>query len=124
MFIKDFQLFNYKSYLDSGKLEFTPGINIIVGRNNSGKTALLEALSLKFTNKIHKSLKALPDTSTLLTENSRVKILFCLKKDELRLLLDKVEFPLKILSAEKHDSIDTINKEYWRFRRKTRSDHI
>ena len=40
-------------------LEFQPGINIIVGANNSGKTALLEALSLNFENKSHRSLKTL-----------------------------------------------------------------
>jgi AAA15 family ATPase/GTPase len=46
MYISRFQLLNYKSFQDSGVLEFQPGINIIVGANNSGKTALLEALSL------------------------------------------------------------------------------
>jgi AAA15 family ATPase/GTPase len=48
MYISRFQLLNYKSFRDSGVLEFQPGINIIVGANNSGKTALLEALSLSF----------------------------------------------------------------------------
>lgn len=48
MFIKKLQVFNYKSYLDSGLMEFSPGINIIVGRNNAGKTSLLEVLTLDF----------------------------------------------------------------------------
>jgi AAA15 family ATPase/GTPase len=48
MYLSKFQLFNYKSFLDSGLLDFTPVINIIVGQNNSGKTALLEALALNF----------------------------------------------------------------------------
>ena len=48
MYLSKFQLVNYKSFRDSGLLEFKPGINIIVGTNNSGKTALLEALLLKF----------------------------------------------------------------------------
>ena len=59
MYLSKFQLLNYKSFRDSGVLEFKPGINIIVGANNSGKTALLEALSLKFQNYIHKSLTTL-----------------------------------------------------------------
>lgn len=59
MYISRLQLLNYKSFRDSGVLEFQPGINIIVGANNSGKTALLEALSLNFENKSHRSLKTL-----------------------------------------------------------------
>jgi len=42
-------------------LEFQPGINIIVGANNSGKTALLEALSLSFKDIPHRSLKTAGD---------------------------------------------------------------
>jgi AAA15 family ATPase/GTPase len=40
-------------------LEFSPGINIIVGQNNSGKTALLEALTMNFDNVPHRSIKNL-----------------------------------------------------------------
>jgi len=61
MYISYFQLFNYKSFRDSGALEFKPGINIIVGANNAGKTALLEALSLNFENNPHRSLKTEQD---------------------------------------------------------------
>ena len=57
MYISRFQLLNYKSFQDSGVLEFQPGINIIVGANNSGKTALLEALSLSLKDIPHRSLK-------------------------------------------------------------------
>ena len=57
MYISRFQLLNYKSFQDSGVLEFSPGINIIVGANNSGKTALLEALSLSLKDIPHRSLK-------------------------------------------------------------------
>jgi chromosome segregation ATPase len=32
MYIKKLQVFNYKSYYDSGEMEFSPGVNIIVGR--------------------------------------------------------------------------------------------
>jgi AAA15 family ATPase/GTPase len=60
MYLSKFQLFNYKSFLDSGLLEFTYGINIIVGQNNSGKTALLEALTLNFDNVPHRSIKTFP----------------------------------------------------------------
>lgn len=51
MHISKFQLVNYKSYLSSDELELAPGINIVVGPNNAGKTALLEGLSLRFIRK-------------------------------------------------------------------------
>jgi predicted ATPase len=47
MYLSKFRVENYKSFRDSGEIEFKPGINIIVGQNNSGKTALLEALSMQ-----------------------------------------------------------------------------
>lgn len=60
MYISRFQLLNYKSFRDSRVLEFQPGINIIVGANNSGKTALLEALTLNFKTSPHRSIETLP----------------------------------------------------------------
>lgn len=60
MYLSKFQVQNYKSFRNSGKIEFKQGINIIVGQNNSGKTALLEALSLNFEQKIHESIKTKP----------------------------------------------------------------
>ena len=46
MYISKIRVQNYKAFNDSGWIEFKPGINIISGQNHSGKTALLEALSL------------------------------------------------------------------------------
>ena len=45
-----FQVSNYKSFLESPELTFGPGLNVIVDQNNSGKTALLEAMSLAHDN--------------------------------------------------------------------------
>jgi len=38
------QIQNFKGFKDSGIVKFGPKFNVIVGQNNSGKTALLEAL--------------------------------------------------------------------------------
>ncbi|MBK7873768.1 MAG: AAA family ATPase [Saprospiraceae bacterium] len=45
MWITKVKINNYKSYLDTPEVELSKGINIIVGQNNAGKTALLEILS-------------------------------------------------------------------------------
>jgi AAA15 family ATPase/GTPase len=90
MYLSKFQLFNYKSFLDSGLLEFTPGINIIVGANNSGKTALLEALTMNFGNAPHRSIKSLETPDSKIDSESRAEIVLHLDKGELRTLLHKI----------------------------------
>ncbi|MGG6295283.1 AAA family ATPase [Leptolyngbya sp. AN02str] len=74
MYISKLQIYNYKSFYESEEVEFTPGFNIIVGQNNAGKTALVEALSLKFDNKPHRSFKTAPREESNLTSKSRVSI--------------------------------------------------
>jgi putative ATP-dependent endonuclease of the OLD family len=43
---------NYRVFEDF-KLEFSPGINIIVGNNDAGKSTLLEAINLALTTRLH-----------------------------------------------------------------------
>lgn len=59
MYISKFRVFNYKSFKDSTLLEFKPGINIIIGQNNAGKTAFLETLELNFKNNVHRNIRKL-----------------------------------------------------------------
>jgi energy-coupling factor transporter ATP-binding protein EcfA2 len=40
------QVKNFKGFKDSGFVEFSPHFTVIVGQNNSGKTAIIEALKL------------------------------------------------------------------------------
>lgn len=72
MHISKFQLNNFKSYLASSEIELSPGFNIIVGQNNVGKTALLEALRLNFGGiaKPHRSLQTLPSPDAVFEPNS------------------------------------------------------
>jgi hypothetical protein len=46
MYLSKFQLFNYKSFLDSDLLEFTPGINSIEEKNSEKTVIYLQNLSL------------------------------------------------------------------------------
>jgi len=82
MFLAKFRLYNYKSFRDSGWLEFKAGINIIVGQNNSGKTALLEALRLNFEDVPHRSLRTLTNSDSRLDDESRAEIIVTLSKAE------------------------------------------
>src|SRR5215467_11007225 len=61
MYISEFQIKSYKSFLSSQEVELTSGFNVVVGQNNAGKTALVEAVSLHFDNKSHISMKTTPN---------------------------------------------------------------
>jgi len=88
MYISRFQLLNYKSFRDSGVLEFQPGINIIVGANNSGKTAVLEALSLSFETSPHRSIATLPQPNSTPIRESTAKLTLIFTKAEIHRLFD------------------------------------
>jgi len=55
VYFTEFQLYNYKSFADSGVLTLKPGFNILTGQNNAGKTALLEGMGLRFPGRPHRS---------------------------------------------------------------------
>ncbi|XHL99408.1 MAG: AAA family ATPase (plasmid) [Microcoleus anatoxicus] len=88
MHISRFQLLNYKSFRDSGALEFQPGINIIVGGNNSGKTALLEALSLSFETSPHRTIETFPQPNSTPNRESTAKLTLIFTKAEIYNLFD------------------------------------
>ncbi len=89
MYIARFGMQNYKSYQASGEIELTPGFNVIVGKNDAGKTALIEALSLRFDNKLHISMKTSPERGIFLHDimYSTVEIAFQLTEGEVEQLL-------------------------------------
>ncbi len=56
MQIKSFQIENYKCFDKTDVIELTSGINLVLGRNNVGKTALLECFTHLENNHPHKAL--------------------------------------------------------------------
>jgi AAA15 family ATPase/GTPase len=110
MYISKFQVGNYKSHFNSAEFNFVQGFNLITGQNNAGKTALLEAISLGFGIKPHRSLKTLPTVTSPLDQRSWVNISFKVKRDELLeiLLIPETEFnlPLPAFPTEFSKSIE------------------
>jgi energy-coupling factor transporter ATP-binding protein EcfA2 len=82
MHIVKAQIKNYRSFLESPEIRFSPGFNVIVGQNNAGKTALAKALGLRFNNDFHRSLITVPTSSTSLNGVSEVKLSFELTQYE------------------------------------------
>lgn len=46
MYLSKIQIVDYKCFLDSGEAELDANFNVVVGKNNAGKSALLEYLNL------------------------------------------------------------------------------
>jgi predicted ATPase len=84
-----FQLKNYKSYIDSGLIELGPGINVIVGKNNAGKSALIETLipNFPFGPKPHRSLVTKRTSTDLINPISSKHLTVELTGAELRKIL-------------------------------------
>lgn len=83
MFFSDIQIYNYKSYKNSRKLDLAKGINIVVGKNNVGKTALLEALSLKFHANPHRAIDDSLSSLRMPRPESILTFTFTISKREL-----------------------------------------
>jgi hypothetical protein len=81
------RVINYKSFADSGQLHLEHGFNVIVGRNNIGKTALADAVGLRFPNTPHRSLSTIPIGGAPRDPMSRVEASIRLEVEELRELL-------------------------------------
>src|SRR6185295_16259634 len=83
MYFSDIQISNYKGYRQSETLKLETGINIIVGKNNVGKTALLEALSLRFESNPHRTIETVATPSINPNPLSSVTFTVTLTKDEI-----------------------------------------
>jgi predicted ATP-dependent endonuclease of OLD family len=82
MYLSRLRVKSYKSFHDSGDLFFKPGINVIVGPNNSGKTALLEALSLRINNHPHHSVETSRSYKAFYATSSFIEFAFAVDAEE------------------------------------------
>jgi hypothetical protein len=87
MRICSFKIKNYKSFLEPRELILEEGFNLIVGQNNVGKTALLEALSLGFMGKPHRSQLTAQLPTTIIDPLSTALVKLAVSGAELRELL-------------------------------------
>ncbi|NOS94049.1 MAG: ATP-binding protein [Cyclobacteriaceae bacterium] len=105
MHIKKLTVSNYKSFNSPATLELTIGINVITGQNSSGKTALLEALSTKFSDTPHRSTK-----SSRQAVKSDVTLNIELSKEELLdLIPNNLVFGLPKIRLLKDEQINYAN---------------
>ena len=97
MRICSFKIQNYKSFWEPRELSLEEGFNLIVGQNNVGKTALLEALSLGFIGKPHRSQLTAQTPTALINPLSSALVKLAVSGAELReLLLEGGEFTVPL----------------------------
>lgn len=82
MFLESITIDNYKSFRASDKLSFQPGFNVIVGENNTGKTALLQAISTDFVDAPHYSEITKPNVETKVDPLSATECVYCFPQDD------------------------------------------
>jgi len=87
MYIDEIEIENYKCFKEKVSLKLYQGINVIVGKNNVGKTALLEAISLQFPDRPHFSIQTFPKRDLEPIKPSVVEATFALTGDEVKRLL-------------------------------------
>src|SRR6266853_5793478 len=87
MRLTSFQLKNYKSYVDSGEINFGDGINVVVGQNNAGKSALMETLVTRFNDHPHRSLVTKPNPNDVINPRTSKSFSVELSGAELRTIL-------------------------------------
>jgi predicted ATPase len=83
MKIKSFQVKNYKSWNDSGDIKLKNGLNVIVGQNNAGKTALLEAMSLTIGSRPHNTIESKPHRDSYVVSDTKISVTFEYDENEL-----------------------------------------
>lgn len=84
MHITRIKINDYKSYFKTPIIKLEKGINLIVGKNNVGKTALLEALTGKISTHSHLNEETKPrKNSTISFQKTQIIINILFEKNEI-----------------------------------------
>ncbi|MFA4818016.1 MAG: AAA family ATPase [Parcubacteria group bacterium] len=109
MKLKKFKITNYKSITDSGDCYLTDTITILAGKNESGKTSILEALEDFDTDKkIRESAKPIKSPESV----PEISITFTVEKDTIREILEEIKSPLKATTDIEIELIKTFPDVY------------
>src|SRR4029077_9593729 len=74
MRIAKFRVLNYKCFRDTGDINIDRQRTLIVGKNDSGKSSLLECLGTQFLANPHLSSRSKPRISSAVDDVSRVRV--------------------------------------------------
>jgi len=109
LYIEKIAIENYKSYLHPQEIQFTTGFNVVVGANNAGKTALVEALTLRFEDKPHASVETVPNPEGKAPGVSQVDITLTISQQELKQVLSE-HFSRFSVNVKADDKVEELKK--------------
>lgn len=104
MYIQEISIENYKSFASAQIIHFSKGINLVVGKNNVGKTALLEALTFS-PNNPHISDKSKPRKTITNNKNSIFQGKFVFSRQEFEDYVNDQNDSIFFLSEEVDENI-------------------
>ncbi|WP_186116186.1 ATP-dependent nuclease [Burkholderia gladioli] len=106
MYINKVNISNYRSFAEFTEIPLQPGMNLLLGENNSGKSTILQALSLDSVEyEPHLSLKTKPSPSSIMRSEQQLSIDISIEKSEIwKYLGEQAIFPLP--SSETYTSFD------------------
>ncbi|MGX5877309.1 AAA family ATPase, partial [Burkholderia gladioli] len=90
MFINGVTIENFRSFATKTEFHFSPGMNLILGENNAGKSAILEAFSLdNIPHNPHLSASTKPFEDSKVNELVHISLQFTINKDDIFRYLGK-----------------------------------
>lgn len=103
MHISGIRIKNYKSFFDSSEIRFERGINVVIGPNSFGKTAILEAAGLHVQYHPHLSIKTKPTRDTPLREEPDIQVAVRVEPQEFKDFCLNLKSDLVFPKFENHD---------------------
>jgi predicted ATPase len=87
MLLTSIRVQNYKRFRDTGEVLLRPGMNVFVGKNDAGKSAFVEAVSLRVGHVAHRSLLSSPEVGTYINPHSDISLTASLSGSEFQRVL-------------------------------------
>jgi energy-coupling factor transporter ATP-binding protein EcfA2 len=82
MFVSDLTLDNYKAFYKHPKVHLSPSVTLLLGRNNTGKSSFLRALSLELPDGRHEGRANVPRPGVFLDSEPRFQFTFSVTRGE------------------------------------------
>ncbi len=83
MRIEKIAITNYKSFLETQKIQFEQGFNLLLGSNNAGKTSVLDVIDMDIgLNEPHRSERTIPRYGGHTIESSKLQVTLATSFDE------------------------------------------
>jgi hypothetical protein len=82
MKFRNFRIKNFKCFDDTGLVPLSNFMNIVSGQNNAGKTAMLQSLSLSFSDAAHRSAISMPKRGSTVSRPSELEFTASISQSE------------------------------------------